>query len=50
MKKIKNILCVALAAIMTFAVIPAYTADAATYSELQAKRKNLAASTQNSKK
>ena len=50
MKKIKKILCAALAAVLTFTVIPAYTADAATYSELQAKRKNLAASTQNAKK
>ena len=50
MKNMKKILCATLAAVMTFAVIPAYTADAASYSELQAKRKNLAASTQNAKK
>ena len=50
MKNIKKYLCAALAAVMTIAVLPAYTADAATYAELQAKRKNLAASTSNAKK
>lgn len=49
MKNIKKILCTALAVVLTVAVIPAYTADAATYAELQAKRKNLAASTSNAK-
>ena len=50
MKNIKKFLCAALAAVFTFSIIPAYTADAATYAELQAKRKNLAASTSNAKK
>ena len=50
MKNIKKFVCAALAAVMTVAVLPAYTADAATYAELQAKRKNLAASTSNAKK
>ena len=50
MKKMKKLLCAALAVLMTCTVIPAYTADAATYAELQAKRKNLAASTSNAKK
>ena len=50
MKKMKKILCAALAVLMTCTVIPAYTADAATYAELQAKRKSLAASTSNAKK
>ena len=50
MKKIKKFLCAALAAVFTFTILPAYTADAATYAELQAKRKNLAASTANAKK
>lgn len=49
MKHMKKILCAALAAVMTFAILPAYTADAATYAELQAKRKSLAASTNNAK-
>ena len=50
MKNIKKYLCAALAVVMTLTVIPAYTADAATYAELQAKRKSLAASTSNAKK
>ena len=50
MKNIKKFLCVALAAVMTIAIIPANSTKAATYSELQAKRKNLAASTSNAKK
>ncbi|MBR4935227.1 MAG: peptidoglycan DD-metalloendopeptidase family protein [Anaerotignum sp.] len=50
MKNIKKYLCAALAAVMTIAILPAYTADAATYAELQAKRKNLATSTSNAKK
>ena len=50
MKNIKKFLCAALAAVMTITIIPAYTADAATYAELQAKRKSLAASTSNAKK
>lgn len=49
MKKMKKILCLAVAVVMAFAVIPTYTADAATYAELQQKRKNLAASTSNAK-
>ncbi|MBR4283250.1 MAG: peptidoglycan DD-metalloendopeptidase family protein [Anaerotignum sp.] len=35
---------------MTITILPAYTANAASYAELQAKRKNLAASTSNAKK
>ena len=50
MKNIKKFLCAALAAIMTITILPAYSANAATYAELQAKRKNLAASTSNAKK
>ena len=50
MKNIKKFLCAALAAVMTITILPAYTADAATYAELQAKRKSLAASTSNAKK
>ena len=50
MKNIKKFLCAALAAVMTITILPAYTADAASYSELQAKRKSLAASTSNAKK
>ena len=50
MKNIKKFLCAALAAVFTFSIVPAYTADAATYAELQAKRKSLAASTSNAKK
>lgn len=50
MKNIKKYLCAALAAVMTITVIPAQTADAATYAELQAKRESLAKSTSNAKK
>ena len=50
MKNMKKILCTALAVIMTLTVIPAHHANAATYAELQAKRKNLATSTSNAKK
>ena len=50
MKNMKKILCTALAVIMTLTVIPAQHANAATYAELQAKRKNLATSTSNAKK
>lgn len=49
MKNIKKLLCAALTVVLMAAVIPTYTADAATYAELQAKRKNLAASTSNAK-
>ncbi len=50
MKNIKKYICAALAAVMTLTVLPAYTADAATYAELQKKRQNLAQSTSNAKK
>ena len=50
MKNMKKILCTALAVMMTLTVIPAQHANAATYAELQAKRKNLATSTSNAKK
>ena len=50
MKNIKKFLCAALAAVMTITILPAYSANAATYAELQAKRKNLATSTSNAKK
>ncbi|MBQ2879464.1 MAG: peptidoglycan DD-metalloendopeptidase family protein [Anaerotignum sp.] len=50
MKNIKKFLCAALAAVMTIAVLPAYSANAATYAELQAKRQSLAQSTSNAKK
>ena len=46
----KKIVCTAMTVVMTMAVIPAYTADAASYAELQAKRKNLSASTASAKK
>ena len=49
MKYLKKILCAALAVIMTCAVMPSVTVDAASYSELQKKRENLAASTKNAK-
>ena len=50
MKNIKKFMCAALAAMVAFTALPTYTADAASYSELQAKRKSLAASTANAKK
>lgn len=50
MKNIKKMMCAALAAVFMISIVPAYTADAATYAELQAKRKSLAASTNNAKK
>lgn len=50
MKNIKKVLCAALAAVMTLTVIPAYTANAASYAELQAKRQSLAKSTSDAKK
>lgn len=50
MKNMKKFLCVALAAVMTITIVPAYTTKAASYSELQAKRENLAKSTSNAKK
>ena len=50
MKNMKKIICTALAVIMTLTVIPAQHASAASYAELQAKRKNLATSTSNAKK
>lgn len=50
MKNIKKVICAALAAVVAFTVLPAHTASAATYAELQAKRKSLAASTSNAKK
>lgn len=50
MKKIRKIMCAALAAVVAFTAVPAYTANAASYSELQTKRKNLAASTEKAKK
>ena len=50
MKKIKNIVCAALVAAVSVCAIPAYYhADAATISELQQKRKELASSTQKAK-
>lgn len=49
MKKLKRIACAALAAVVAFCVFPAYSTSAASYSELQTKRKNLAASTQKAK-
>ncbi len=49
MKYCKKILCAALAVVMTCAVMPSVTVDAASYSELQKKRDNLAASTKNAK-
>ncbi len=50
MKKMKNIVCVILVAAVSLCVIPAYYhADAATISELQQKRKELASSTQKAK-
>lgn len=50
MKHMKKILCAALAVVMTCAMLPSYSAGAATYAELQAKRESLAASTNNAKK
>ena len=50
MKNIKKIFCTALAVILTAAVIPSYSADAASYADLQAKRKSLSASTASAKK
>ncbi|MBQ3032556.1 MAG: peptidoglycan DD-metalloendopeptidase family protein [Anaerotignum sp.] len=50
MKHMKKILCTALAVVMTCSLLPSYTAGAATYAELQAKRQSLAASTNNAKK
>ncbi|MBQ7102558.1 MAG: peptidoglycan DD-metalloendopeptidase family protein [Anaerotignum sp.] len=50
MKNIKKFLCAALAAVMTVAILPTYSANAATYAELQAKRQSLAQSTSNAKK
>lgn len=49
MKYFKKILCAAFAVVMTCAVMPSVTVDAASYSELQKKRDNLAASTKNAK-
>ncbi|MBQ7757620.1 murein hydrolase activator EnvC family protein [Anaerotignum sp.] len=50
MKNIKRFACAALAAVVAFCAFPAYSTNAATYSELQTKRKNLAASTDKAKK
>ena len=50
MKNLKRYMCAALAAVMMITIIPASTANAATYKELQAKRESLAKSTNNAKK
>lgn len=50
MKNIKKYLCAALAAVVAFCAVPTYSTNAATISELQQKRQNLASSTQNAKK
>lgn len=50
MKNIKKYLCAALAAVVALCAVPTYSTSAATISELQQKRKNLASSTQNAKK
>lgn len=49
-KHMKKIVCTAMTVVMTMTVIPSYTADAASYADLQAKRKNLSASTASAKK
>ena len=49
MKYFKKILCAALTVMMTCVLMPSVTVDAASYSELQKKRDNLAASTKNAK-
>lgn len=50
MKKMKRFVCAALAAVVAFCAYPTYSISAATISELQQKRKNLASSTEKAKK
>lgn len=50
MKKMKRFACVALAAAVAFCALPTYSTSAATISELQQKRQNLASSTEKAKK
>lgn len=49
MKKMKKYICAALAAAVALTAIPTYSTSAATISELQQKRKNLASSTEKAK-
>ena len=49
MKKMKKYICAALAAAVAITAIPTYSTSAATISELQQKRKNLASSTEKAK-